>query len=132
MANLIQRFFRNQSCLKSIPRINPNLIPHQKPCIDIVESLSVDFESVPPLANPVLTFAGNKSDEAMRFYPSYPIGYGFNPGLIHDSGLIETAVEEEEEKKTVVIYADSVKKKRKKKMNKHKYRKLRKIQGRKS
>ncbi|KAF2620386.1 hypothetical protein F2Q68_00041123 [Brassica cretica] len=131
MANLMQRFIRNQSCLRAIPKLTPNLIPHQKPCIIInnnVESLSDPF----PLTNPVIAFSGPgiKPDEALRFYPSFPIGYGLNPSVVHGSGLTDTVVEEKE--KEVVIHADSVKKKRKKKMNKHKYRKLRKKQGRKS
>ncbi|CAH8267870.1 unnamed protein product [Arabidopsis lyrata] len=130
MANLMHRFLRNQSCLRAIPRLAPSLITHQKPCVSNKESVSVDFDSV-PITNPVI----NVADKSHRFYPSFSIGYGFNPTLIHDdSGLIETvsfadAVVEEKE---TVIYADSVKKKRKKKMNKHKYRKLRKSLGRKS
>jgi hypothetical protein len=54
--------------------------------------------------------------------------------MIQGLDLAETASleEEEEDTKEIVIYADSVKKKRKKKMNKHKYRKLRKQLGRKS
>ncbi|CAE6075487.1 unnamed protein product [Arabidopsis arenosa] len=133
MANLMHRFLRNQSCLRAIPRLTPITITHQKPCISNKESVSVEFDPV-PLTNPVI----NVADKSHRFYPSFSIGYGFNPTLIHDdSGLIETVpfpnvvVEEKEEKETV-IYADSVKKKRKKKMNKHKYRKLRKSLGRKS
>uniref|UniRef100_A0A1J3E2S9 Small ribosomal subunit protein mS38 n=1 Tax=Noccaea caerulescens TaxID=107243 RepID=A0A1J3E2S9_NOCCA len=126
MANLVQRFLRNQSCLRAIPRLNPNLTTNQKPCISNVESVSVESDPV-PLTNPVITVA----DNSLHFYPSFPIGYGFNPIVIHDSGLIETVAEEKDEKETV-IYADSVKKKRKKKMNKHKYRKLKKEMGRKS
>ncbi|KAG2327928.1 hypothetical protein Bca4012_036961 [Brassica carinata] len=128
MANLMHRFLRNQSCLRAIPRLTPSLIPHQKPCI--VESDPVS------LANPVITISAFKPDESLRFYPSFPIGYGFNPTMVHGSGLIDmvdAVVEEKDEKEEeVVIHADSVKKKRKKKMNKHKYRKLRKTQGRKS
>lgn len=53
--------------------------------------------------------------------------------MVHGSDLIGMVpFTEEKGEKEVVIYADSVKKKRKKKMNKHKYRKLRKAQGRKS
>ncbi|KAF8094956.1 hypothetical protein N665_0348s0039 [Sinapis alba] len=135
MANLTHRFLRNQSCLRAIPRVTPSFVPpHQKkpPCI-IVESVVSDPVS---LANPVITVSAFKPDESLRFfYPSFPIGYGFNPTIVHGSGLIDMVVEEEkddEKEEEVVIYADSVKKKRKKKMNKHKYRKLRKIQGRKS
>ncbi|CAH8386878.1 unnamed protein product [Eruca vesicaria subsp. sativa] len=126
MANLMQRFIRNQSCLRALPRLTPNLTSHQKPCI--VESVSDPV----PLTNPVITISGSwiKPDEALRFYPSFPIGYGLNPSVVHASGLMDTVVEGTE--KEVVIHADSVKKKRKKKMNKHKYRKLRKKQGRKS
>ncbi|KAF3508841.1 hypothetical protein F2Q69_00005610 [Brassica cretica] len=126
----MHRFLRNQSCLRAIPRLTPSLIPHQKPCI--VESVSEESDPV-SVANPVITVSAFKPDESLRFYPSFPIGYGFNTTMVHGSGLIdmvpftEAVVEDE-----VVIYADSVKKKRKKKMNKHKYRKLRKTQGRKS
>ncbi|CAF2085221.1 BnaA06g16660D [Brassica napus] len=117
MANLMQRFIRNQSSLRAIPRLIPKLINNN------VESLSDPF----PLTNPVITFSGSgiKPDEALRFYPSFPIGYGLNPSVVHGSVV-------EEKEKEVVIHADSVKKKRKKKMNKHKFRKLRKKQGRKS
>ncbi|CAH2064877.1 unnamed protein product [Thlaspi arvense] len=127
MANLTHRFLRNQSCLRSIiPRLTPNLFAHQKPCISNVEPLSVELDPV-PFTNPVITV----SDKSLHFYPSLPIGYCFNPSVVHDPGLIDTAsfedaVMEEMDEKEAVIYADSVKKKRKKKMNKHKYRKLRK------
>ncbi|KAJ0248434.1 hypothetical protein HA466_0155340 [Hirschfeldia incana] len=135
MANLIHRFIKNQSCLRAIPRLTPNLISHQKPFINNNNNLESLSDPV-PLTNPVITLSESriKPDEALRFYPSFPIGYGLNPSVVHGSGLTDTVVEEEEKEKEkeVVIHADSVKKKRKKKMNKHKYRKLRKKQGRKS
>ncbi|KAF8047636.1 hypothetical protein N665_2905s0002 [Sinapis alba] len=126
MANLIHRFVRNQSCLRATSKLTPNLI---SPCI--INNLESPSDPV-PLTNPVITISTPwiKPDEPLRFYPSFPIGYGLNPSVVHGLGLIDTVVEEKE--KEVVIYADSVKKKRKKKMNKHKYRKLRKKQGRKS
>ncbi|XP_010503461.1 PREDICTED: uncharacterized protein LOC104780643 [Camelina sativa] len=126
MANLMHRFLRNQSCLRAIPKLTTTTYLLKPSIGNVGESVSVEFDPV-PLTNPVINVAGTKS---LRFYPSFPIGYGFNPTLIRDnSGLIKTvdAVEED-----TVIYADSVKKKRKKKMNKHKYRKLRKRLGRKS
>lgn len=129
MANLIHRFIRNQSCLRAIPRLTPNLISHQKPFIN---NNNLDSLSDPlPLTNPVITISESlikPHEEALRFYPSFPMGYG-----LHGPRLTDPVVEEKEKEKVeVVIHADSVKKKRKKKMNKHKYRKLRKKQGRKS
>lgn len=128
MANLIHRFIRNQSCLRAIPRLTPNLISHQKPFIN---NNNLDSLSDPlPLTNPVITIKPH--EEALRFYPSFPIGYGLHVSRLTDPVVEEKEKEKEKEKEEVVIHADSVKKKRKKKMNKHKYRKLRKKQGRKS
>ncbi|KAG2293134.1 hypothetical protein Bca52824_039803 [Brassica carinata] len=79
MANLMHRFLRNQSCLRAIPRLAPSLIPHQKPCI--VESVSEESDPV-SLANPVITVSAFKPDEPLRFYPIFPIGYGFNPTMV--------------------------------------------------
>ncbi|XP_068664879.1 uncharacterized protein [Aristolochia californica] len=64
---------------------------------------SVDNDKIP--------FSGS-----CRIYPSFAFGYCLN--LSHDLCSGEDV--------TQTIWADSVKKKRKKKMNKHKYKKLRK------
>ncbi|KFK25758.1 hypothetical protein AALP_AA8G155600 [Arabis alpina] len=126
MANLIQRFFKSKSCFNQIQRLAPSLITHQKKP-PYIESDPVS------IVNPVITISGNESDQSTRFYPSFSMGYFMNPSLIQFPDLGGTvSLEEEKDEKEIVIYADSVKKKRKKKMNKHKYRKLRKKLGRKS
>ncbi|KAJ8752044.1 hypothetical protein K2173_001070 [Erythroxylum novogranatense] len=61
-------------------------------------------------------------------YPSFPFGSYLNP--IHATGFDLNDDIEGDDARTV--WADSVKKKRKKKMNKHKYKKLRKRLRRKS
>ncbi|KAJ0113609.1 hypothetical protein Patl1_02888 [Pistacia atlantica] len=59
------------------------------------------------------------------FYPSFPFGFFLDPIL--SSGSIHSEPENDvSDDGSGTVYADSVKKKRKKKMNKHKYRKLRK------
>ncbi|KAL1203967.1 hypothetical protein V5N11_011810 [Cardamine amara subsp. amara] len=136
MANLMHRFFKNKSCLNSIQRLTPSLITYQKPCINFIDSV-VEKPDPVSLANPVITLPRNESNQssnqAMRFYPSFSMEFFLNPTTFQGLDLAETAsLEEKEDEKEVVIYADSVKKKRKKKMNKHKYRKLRKQLGRKS
>ncbi|KAI9178516.1 hypothetical protein LWI28_027474 [Acer negundo] len=55
------------------------------------------------------------------FYPSFPFGFALDPILSNESIQSEL-----DDVGSGMVWADSVKKKRKKKMNKHKYRKLRK------
>ncbi|XP_010444195.1 PREDICTED: uncharacterized protein LOC104726922 [Camelina sativa] len=144
MANLMHRFIKSKSCFNSIQRLTsttPSLFTYQKPFFINNNNIESAFEKPDPvsLVNPVTTVSGNdSSNQPMRFYPSFSIGLCLNPNdKIQGLDLAETKDEEEEEEeekgaKEIVIYADSVKKKRKKKMNKHKYRKLRKQLGRKS
>ncbi|XP_010459914.1 PREDICTED: uncharacterized protein LOC104740883 [Camelina sativa] len=141
MANLMHRFIKNKSCFNSIQRLTsttPSLFTYQKPFFINNNNIESAFEKPDPvsLVNPVITVSRNEFDnQPMRFYPSFSMGLCLNPNnKIQGLDLAETKEEEDEEKdaKEIVIYADSVKKKRKKKMNKHKYRKLRKQLGRKS
>ncbi|KAG7535283.1 hypothetical protein ISN45_Aa08g027370 [Arabidopsis thaliana x Arabidopsis arenosa] len=136
MANLMHRFFKNKSCFNSIQRLTttPSLFTYQKPFIINTNIESVTEKPDPvSFANPLITLSGNEFNQPMRFYPSFSMGLCLNPKMIQGLDLAETAsLVEEEDAKEIVIYADSVKKKRKKKMNKHKYRKLRKQLGRKS
>ncbi|CAH8280643.1 unnamed protein product [Arabidopsis lyrata] len=137
MANLMHRFFKNnKSCFNSIQRLTttPSLFTYQKPFINNnnIESIIQKPDPV-SFANPVITLSGNEFNQPMQFYPSFSMGLCLNPKMIQGLDLAETvSLVEEEDAKENVIYADSVKKKRKKKMNKHKYRKLRKQLGRKS
>ncbi|XP_057982308.1 uncharacterized protein LOC131167520 [Malania oleifera] len=62
--------------------------------------------------------------QSLRVYPSFSIGYFLNP--ISSSGLLQSKPDDVVSDGLPTIWADSVKKKRKKKMNKHKYKKLRK------
>ncbi|KAK9104292.1 hypothetical protein Scep_021136 [Stephania cephalantha] len=67
------------------------------------------------------------SSNGTLIYPNFPFGYCLNPIISTGSDPFEEIVgggSGSDEAGT--IWADSVKKKRKKKMNKHKYRKLRK------
>ncbi|EOA14194.1 hypothetical protein CARUB_v10027346mg [Capsella rubella] len=137
MANLMHRFFKNKSCFSSIQRLTaPSLFTYQKPSFFINSNIESAFEKPDPvsLANPVITVSRNEfNNQPMRFYPSFSMGLCLNPSKIQGLDLAEaTPLEEEEDAKEIVIYADSVKKKRKKKMNKHKYRKLRKQLARKT
>ena len=57
-------------------------------------------------------------------YPSFPFGFALNP--ISSTGFVPAEANDAALDDSRKMWADSVKKKRKKKMNKHKYKKLRK------
>ncbi|KAJ0104663.1 hypothetical protein Patl1_18192 [Pistacia atlantica] len=121
MANLFQKLSRNKSNLR----------------IFTCHKIPLNFPKfIPPLINtnnPILFSDPSTTDSAvstqkLQFFPSFPFGYCLNP--ISSCGFDQLKViEAEKEVETDdarTIWADSVKKKRKKKMNKHKYKKLRK------
>ncbi|KAG9456323.1 hypothetical protein H6P81_000831 [Aristolochia fimbriata] len=68
------------------------------------------------------------TSQPFKIYPSFTLGYFLEPT---SSESLHLCTESDESPcETHEVWADSVKKKRKKKMNKHKYRKLRKRLGR--
>ncbi|KAJ8615546.1 hypothetical protein MRB53_034918 [Persea americana] len=71
----------------------------------------LDFERIP------------SSQPPLQIYPSFPYGLHLNP--ISPPGFAQP-MEDEASDALTPVWADSVKKKRKRKMNKHKYKKLRK------
>ena len=121
MASLLQKLLRKQLCHSINKHPPPNLIPplwthlHQthiaetepyRQCIAVIFPFKTGDSICPP---------------AIPIFPSFPFGFSLNP--IGSTGFaLADAVSGDDR----TIWADSVKKKRKRKMNKHKYRKLRK------
>ncbi|KDP31002.1 hypothetical protein JCGZ_11378 [Jatropha curcas] len=84
------------------------------------------WDSASTVKNPIVQ---NPTKPFQFYYPSFPFGYCLKPISITGSNQLDAigadfAENDTDDAKTV--WADSVKKKRKKKMNKHKYKKLRK------
>ncbi|KAM0940818.1 hypothetical protein DsansV1_C18g0154271 [Dioscorea sansibarensis] len=117
MASLLQRLLKK---------------PHLHPLRFLPSLQNPHLPDPPPLLNPCPIPNSNSNSNPNppnRFpiYPSFPHWphlepisiSGFDPSYI-DDGAESTDVDQR------TVWADSVKKKRKKKMNKHKYRKLRK------
>ncbi|GMJ05842.1 hypothetical protein like AT5G63150 [Hibiscus trionum] len=124
MANLMNKLIKNKSTQRLIVSLKTpqNLLSKPSPLLIPQHFL---------LTKPDLPLANAKSTEPLKLYPSFPFGYLLNP--ISSIGFDPLAVVEIEEGAAVTedddsgkVWADSVKKKRKKKMNKHKYKKLRK------
>ncbi|CAL5370185.1 unnamed protein product [Camellia sinensis] len=122
MASLVQKLLTKQSVKYIIPTYNklhpPNLIPplftlphltEPKPLHPYNHNVNLDSDSdsaVSSLSTPI--------------FPRFPFGFSLNP--ISSTGFVPFMASDT----PMMIWADSVKKKRKRKMNKHKYRKLRK------
>ncbi|MBA0805844.1 hypothetical protein Gohar_005333 [Gossypium harknessii] len=129
MAYLMHKLFKNKSTQRFIlslktpqhqhrlSKLSPSLIPQQTHHFSLIQ--------------PENSLENDKSTEPLKLYPSFPFGYLLNP--VSSIGFDPMAIMEVEEGKVETeddnageVWADSVKKKRKKKMNKHKYKKLRK------
>lgn len=94
----------------------PEFINNSVPLCD-----STAFENNPIPQNPTRT--------PQFYYPNFPFGYCLNPFSMNMSYELKATVGDSTGNDTDdarTVWADSVKKKRKKKMNKHKYKKLRK------
>ncbi|KAK9277371.1 hypothetical protein L1049_006914 [Liquidambar formosana] len=132
MANALQKLIRKPSYQRIITCFN-----HQKPP-DVVAPPSLyqfqisqtKLEDNKHNLNPILCSPTNEKlthHHPLQIYPSFPFGYCLNPispsGFDPSHPLKAEWVESDESR---MVWADSVKKKRKKKMNKHKYKKLRK------
>ncbi|GFY83096.1 hypothetical protein Acr_02g0013360 [Actinidia rufa] len=125
MASLLQKLLRKQSPNCIVASLSkqppPNLIP------SLLTHLHQNHiaESEPHhqcIANIVPFKTGNSiSPRSIPTFPSFPFGFSLNP--IGSTGFAPADAVSGDDR---TIWADSVKKKRKKKMNKHKYRKLRK------
>ncbi|OVA20545.1 protein of unknown function DUF1713 [Macleaya cordata] len=132
MAGVLQKLLRKASPVRIITNFNNPLPPNISVPLILHQPHPIDFKPNDPITdlNPILGSPNcdkNALNRSQQIYPSFPFGYYLNP--ISQTGISITEQDEEvngsgKDEKTV--WADSVKKKRKKKMNKHKYRKLRK------
>ncbi|KAH7670654.1 hypothetical protein IHE45_10G042300 [Dioscorea alata] len=119
MASLLRRLFKKPHLhpLRFLPSLQNPHLPHPPPFLNPSPIPNSD-----PNPNP-----NPNPPNCFPIYPSFPHWphlepisiSGFDPSSIH-GGAESTDADER------TVWADSVKKKRKKKMNKHKYRKLRK------
>ncbi|OVA17624.1 protein of unknown function DUF1713 [Macleaya cordata] len=130
MAGVVHKLLRKSS----LPRIITTFNNHQSlnlsaPLVPLQPHLSKIKPDDPCNLNPPLDSLNRdkiNSSQALQIYPSFSFGYFLNP--ISPNGLFDQMETEEVDgsSEDKVVWADSVKKKRKKKMNKHKYKKLRK------
>uniref|UniRef100_A0A7N0TNC5 Small ribosomal subunit protein mS38 n=1 Tax=Kalanchoe fedtschenkoi TaxID=63787 RepID=A0A7N0TNC5_KALFE len=125
MASLLQRLLRRQSpiTLSSFTKSNPQY-QTLAPAILTRGSQSIDSRLKSLLPSPPPKDESDKPEVKYDYlYPSFSYGL-----LVHP--VFQKVVTEEEvgevENGSGKMWADSTKKKRKKKMNKHKYKKLRK------
>ncbi|KAL5797080.1 hypothetical protein ACOSQ2_001900 [Xanthoceras sorbifolium] len=104
------------------PNLNvlPLLLNQESHHIDGKPDQHYHFLDLPPLKNNNLTHFNSSF-----LYPIFPFGFSLDPILSNRSvqSELDDAVSDGG---SGMVWADSVKKKRKKKMNKHKYKKLRK------
>ncbi|KAJ9140233.1 hypothetical protein P3X46_030905 [Hevea brasiliensis] len=100
----------------------------------VLHSAKPDFinNSIPPCDSPAIEnnpILQSPTKPLQFYYPNFPFGYCLNPFSMTGSdqlkaiGADSTGNDADDAR---IMWADSVKKKRKKKMNKHKYKKLRK------
>lgn len=132
MGSVVNKIINKTSGLRVIATLNnshlPNLaFPFVRRSIDSRETEPFDTtnQRVPLFDSPNREKV--ESSKPLPFYPSFPFGYCFKP--IYSDGFDQPEFTEDvtiESGDVSTIWADSVKKKRKKKMNKHKYKKLRK------
>ncbi|KAH9791087.1 DUF1713 domain-containing protein [Citrus sinensis] len=98
----------------------PLLLNHQAHIDTVPDHHHHRLDSFPPTKENLTNFTSS------FFYPSFPFGFFLDPILSTGSILSEPDDVVSDDVLETVVWADSVKKKRKKKMNKHKYKKLRK------
>lgn len=130
MASTIQKLIRKSqptslfTALYRKPVINSN-VP-----VSLHQPHYNDIKLNPHLGNdPIQSpFLGQPRTENLfpfsHIYPSFPFGYRLDPLPL--SGSIPSEAEDVLLDDSTELWADSVKKKRKRRMNKHKYKKLRK------
>uniref|UniRef100_A0A5B7B9X7 Small ribosomal subunit protein mS38 n=1 Tax=Davidia involucrata TaxID=16924 RepID=A0A5B7B9X7_DAVIN len=133
MASLLQKLLSKQSAARIITIFNepqsPNLtlplvthIQHQ-PHLTETESHHPYSINLIPFLRPPKTEDSIPS-HPLQFYPSFPFGFILNP--ISSTGFLQSEADDVVSSDSHMIWADSVKEKRKRKMNKRKYKKLRK------
>ncbi|KAF6144508.1 hypothetical protein GIB67_004465 [Kingdonia uniflora] len=133
MAVVLQKLLKKPPSLRFIANFNnnpqtlnptsPSPFLHQPHLTDFKPSDSIPEPPISPFQDQI------KSNQFLQIYPSFSLGYFLNPIPPNGFDQLEEVVVSNEAN---TIWADSVKKKRKKKMNKHKYKKLRKLLRRKT
>ncbi|GMH01209.1 hypothetical protein Nepgr_003048 [Nepenthes gracilis] len=130
MGSLMQKFLKKATPLRIISSLNNLQSP--KPTPFNLFDQSTDVQNKTEHCRLALSFMDSNSREfskSSNFFPSLPnFPFGYCPNPIYSTGFDRMEVSEVEQLESDArkIWADSVKKKRKKKMNKHKYKKLRK------
>ncbi|XP_031380313.1 uncharacterized protein LOC116195334 [Punica granatum] len=124
MASTLQKFLRQANLTRAISTLQGPARPHQFPALRILDS----HIAQPGLLGQFLGRPTTESSAQTRppaFFPSFPLGFCSGPIYVNLAAEPDAdGVVSDESDGT--MWADSVKKKRKKKMNKHKYKKLRK------
>ncbi|KAK4764989.1 hypothetical protein SAY86_026079 [Trapa natans] len=121
MASALQKLLRRSQIARAISTLQNHKPPYLFPAFHIL-----DPRNAP--AGLLDRFLGGQTAEThvlrrpAPIFPSFRLGIFAEPVFVVESNADEV----ESEKLDGTLWADSVKKKRKKKMNKHKYKKLRK------
>ncbi|XP_052188147.1 uncharacterized protein LOC127798657 [Diospyros lotus] len=125
MASFLQKLLRKHSGA-IIPTLNkppaqivvPPFLNHRQPHLAGTE------QSYLPVGFRPSKSEDSISTQSIPIFPSFPFGLSLNP--IPSTEFVPSGEGDAVSSDSRTIWADSVKKKRKKKMNKHKYKKLRK------
>lgn len=131
MASLVHRFAKKRASLSIGAALRTHLL--DKPVPSLFSQQSHPGTLKPELTENPISLVGTTFGEkvepskSLHIFPNFPFGYCLKPvsaTWIDQLGVRESEEVESDDARTV--WADSVKKKRKRKMNKHKYKKLRK------
>lgn len=142
-AAILQRFLRKSfspsqspSLIRSITSLSNSLSPPNlsNTLFSLVTNADEKTDPDTKSLNPLLGFLDKEKtltfNPPIQIFPSFPYGYFMKP--VSPPGFHQWEADEALDSSTTTVWADSVKKKRKRKMNKHKYKKLRKSLRRKS
>ncbi|GAB4860571.1 hypothetical protein Ancab_035731 [Ancistrocladus abbreviatus] len=131
MGSLIHKLLKKTYPFRIVSSFSNHVLPKPTPIITsnqlIIGQDKTEHSTFPlPVLDSIAGCNSWKPSESIPIFPNSPFGFFLNP--IYPTRFDRLVVEEVEQVQSDArkIWADSVKKKRKKKMNKHKYKKLRK------
>lgn len=128
MAATLQKLIRRSQPTRIIAALHTSPSPNPSMSSIFGRPHHIEGKPEPHLCTNLSSFLNeHKNDDfspsqLRKIYPSFPLGFCLNP--IPVCGSISSEAEEDDD--SGKVWADSVKKKRKRKMNRHKYKKLRK------
>lgn len=130
MASTLQKLIRRSQPTRIVAALHSS--PSSNPSVPLIfgEPRHIEVKQEPQLTTNLSSFlVEHIKDDSRPFpfrkiYPSFSLGFFLNPISVY--GSVSSEAEDAVQDDSGNVWADSVKKKRKRKMNKHKYKKLRK------